>query len=167
MFPQSLFFQSVFFKVIFSKVYFCKMYLTYVSSKLCEFIGLIKLIKFMQVLHCNACQALHTGTPPDSSSPSPPPPRYHLPEARKKISGNIKTLCVCKEGFINIKHFLYPYRLHRPKSCQIWQCLIHSPLDRLIKTFFWNFKQCQMVLYSLSLYEQKLEKTFCSNVAPS
>ena len=40
-------------------------------------------------------------------------------------------------------------------------------LDRFIKTFFWNFKQCQMVLYSLSLYEQKLEKTFCSNVAPS
>ena len=51
-------------------------------------------------------------------------------------------------------------------------CTVHvnhckCSLDRFTKTFFWNFQSIQADLCYILIYKQMLEKTFCSNIAPS
>ena len=54
-------------------------------------------------------------------------------------------------------------------SLTTWACLTKScwPLDQFTKTFFWNFQSIQADLCYILIYKQMLEKTFCSNIAPS
>ena len=69
------------------------------------------------------------------------------------------TLRMADEVKVQVLRFTAPETQVR----HIFEC----SLDRFIKRLLWNLKQCQVVLYSLSLPEQMSEKTFRSNVAPS
>ena len=54
-----------------------------------------------------------------------------------------------------------------PKLTGCTKSLCTWPLDRFIKTYFWNFQKCQAFLYYILINKQMLEKVYCSNITPS